>query len=190
MDQRVQMDRESEDRWKILGKALNWYPCWNIMSRISTCKPGTKGYAIKRSKEKWWEWIRQRKRERDSKGKEIFIQAMVQWITSVPSNAFVSGRYPSQEKKEHCNPRIFTPEGPESRKSSTAILFTWWKMWLTSLVWHTYLCKWHDVSIRLKDNRYIPWAENPIPMLILHTWCYSKLVPCFHSPVSLVHVSF
>jgi len=76
-----------------------------------------------------------------------------------------SGSYPAQEKKKHSCPIIFTLDGLESRKFTITIVFPWWRIWFKAPVWYTYLHKWHDVSNRLKDSTYIPWAENPLPLL-------------------------
>ena len=58
----------------------------------------------------------------------------------------------------------------------------WWKIRVKAPVWKPYLLKWHDVEIMLKDSRYFPWVEKPLPCKVLFMWFYSSLFPSFYNP--------
>ena len=46
---------EWEDWWRMLGKYLDWYPGWEVTSRIITGQIGARGFKRIYSRVKWWE---------------------------------------------------------------------------------------------------------------------------------------
>ena len=55
-------DMESEDRGRILGKDIDWYPGWDITSRITRGEIGARGFERNWRRLKWWEIVRGRER--------------------------------------------------------------------------------------------------------------------------------
>lgn len=131
------LDRESEDRVKILCISLDWYPGWDNTYRITTGKLGRRGFRIKWRRES--EGVRERGREREVRDRNIMvilIQATVQCRILCHASVCVSRRYPSQEKKHLSCPRLFTLDRHDSKKLTITIIFPWWKIGFTPCLVH------------------------------------------------------
>lgn len=92
----------------------------------------------------------------------------------------------TQGKTHHCCARYFPRFWHYFRNVAIIIMALCWKIGVKD----TYLLKWHDVSVRLKNSGYIPWEETPFPWKGFHMWRSSTLFPCFHCPGDLGSGSF
>ena len=118
-------------------------------------------YEDLREIEVWRRGETEREREWD---KLILLKQVSRAWTQHQAGVCVSGGYPTQVKSQHSSTRFFTPCWPDCRNLSITSTVLHWKIGVKSPFWHPYLRKWHDVEIRLKDCRYFPSVEKPLPM--------------------------
>lgn len=103
-------------------------------------------------------------------------------FTQCQANIWVSATYMKQRKSQHCCSRCFTRSKHVSRKLSFTINAPSCNI---SIKDPFLSLTFSNDMICQSDLRIVdifPEKKSPLPCKVLHMWCSSKLFPCFHYP--------